>query len=113
MLWLAQYRRAGRRLQPNTGMMEAAFRRPASAPVLWNGTLFVLAQDRADLMALDASTGDELKLPSGTEMHGELEWKAVLHLLGPVNDDLVMTGSTFTFELRLRDEKGSAIAPIS
>ncbi len=106
VLWLAQYRRAGRRLQPNTGMMEAAFRRPANAPLLWNGTLFVLAQDRADLMAFDASTGDELKLPPSGEMHGELEWKSILHLLGTVNDDLVMTGSTFTFELRLRDENG-------
>jgi len=106
VLWLSQYRRAGRRLQPNTNMMEAAFRRPASPPLMWNGTLFVLAQDRADLMAFDASTGEEIKLPPSGEIHGELDWKSILHLLGPVNDDLVMTGSSFTFELRLRDEKG-------
>lgn len=104
--WLAQYRRAGRRPQPNTGMMEAAFRRPANPPILWNGTLFVLAQDRADLLAFDAATGDEVKLPPAGEMHGELDWKSILHLLGPVNDELVVTGSNKSFELRLRDENG-------
>ncbi|MBV8880095.1 MAG: PQQ-binding-like beta-propeller repeat protein, partial [Planctomycetaceae bacterium] len=30
LLWLTQYKRAGRRYQPNTGTTEAAFRRPAS-----------------------------------------------------------------------------------
>src|SRR6185295_7300203 len=104
VMWMSQYRRSGRRPTPNTGMMETAFRRPASAPLLWNGTLFVLAQDRADLMAFDASTGDEIKLPAAGELHPELEWKSILHLLGPINDDLVMTGSIKTFELRLRDE---------
>jgi tetratricopeptide (TPR) repeat protein len=104
--WLAQYRRAGRRIQPNTGMPETAFRRPANPPVLWNGTLYVLAQDRADLMAFDAATGDEVKLPPSTEMHGELDWKSVLHLLGPVNDALICTGSMKTFEVTLRDETG-------
>ena len=77
--------------------------RPANAPILWNGTLFVLAQDRADLLAFDAATGDEVKLPPAGEMHGELDWKSILHLLGPVNDELVVTGSNKSFELRLRD----------
>jgi outer membrane protein assembly factor BamB/tetratricopeptide (TPR) repeat protein len=104
--WLARYRRAGRRMQPNTGIMEAAFKRPANPPVLWNGMLFVLAQDRAELMAYDASSGEEIKLPAGSEMHGDLEWKSMLHLLGPVNDELVIAGASKSFELRLRDEKG-------
>jgi len=104
--WLARYRRAGRRMQPNTGIMEAAFKRPANPPILWNGTLFVLAQDRAELMAFDASSGEEIKLPAGGDMHADLEWKSMLHLLGPVNDELVIAGAAKSFELRLRDDKG-------
>jgi len=104
--WLSRYRRAGRRMQPNTGMMEAAFKRPANPPVLWNGQLFILAQDRAEMMAFDAGTGEELKLPAAAEMHVDLEWKSMLHLLGPVNDELVIAGASKSFELRLRDEKG-------
>ena len=106
LLWLAQYKRAGRRYQPNTGTTEAAFRRPANPPILWNGTLFVLAQDRADLLAFEASTGDEIKLPPAVDMHGDLDWKSILHLLGPVNDELVITGSNKSFQLKLRDETG-------
>jgi outer membrane protein assembly factor BamB len=106
LLWLTQYKRAGRRYQPNTASTEAAFRRPANPPILWNGTLFVLAQDRADLMAFDAATGDEIKLPPAGEMHSELDWKSILHLLGPVNDELVVTGSNKSFQLKLRDENG-------
>src|SRR6185436_7768986 len=104
--WLTRYRRAGRRMQPNTGMMEASFKRPANPPILWNGMLFVLAQDRAELMAFDTSTGEEIKLKPGTEMHPDLEWKSMLHLLGPVNDELVIAGASKSFELRLRDETG-------
>jgi outer membrane protein assembly factor BamB len=104
--WLSRYRRAGRRMQPNTGIMEAAFKRPANAPILWNGMIFVLAQDRAELMAFDMSSGEEVKLPAGAEMHSDLEWKSMLHLLGPVNDELVLAGASKSFELRLRDDKG-------
>ncbi|HLY08536.1 MAG TPA: PQQ-binding-like beta-propeller repeat protein [Planctomycetota bacterium] len=106
LLWLSQYKRAGRRYQPNTGTTEAAFRRPANPPILWNGTLFVLAQDRADLLAFNAATGDEIKLPPSSEMHGELDWKSILHLLGPVNDELVVTGANKSFQVKLRDENG-------
>jgi len=106
LLWLSQYKRAGRRYQPNTGMTEAAFRRPANAPILWNGTLFVLAQDSADLLAFEAATGDEVKIPPAGDIHGELDWKSILHLLGPVNDELVVTGSNKSFQLKLRDENG-------
>ncbi|MBI3857422.1 MAG: PQQ-binding-like beta-propeller repeat protein [Planctomycetes bacterium] len=105
--WLTRYRRAGRRMQPNTGMMEAAFKRPANVPLLWNGMLFVLAQDRAELMAFDTTTGEEAKLPPAAEMHVDLEWKSMLHLLGPVNDELVIAGASKSFELRLRDDKGA------
>jgi len=104
--WLTRYRRAGRRMQPNTGMMEASFKRPANPPILWNGMLFVLAQDRAELMAFDTSTGEEIKLKAGTEMHQDLEWKSMLHLLGPIHDELVIAGASKSFELRLRDETG-------
>lgn len=104
VLWLVQYRRAAR--HPQSNGVEPPFIRPASPPVLWNGTLFVLAQDRADLMAFDAASGDEIKLPRDIEIHSELAWKSVLRLLGPVNDDLLITGSGKTFELRLRDENG-------
>jgi outer membrane protein assembly factor BamB/tetratricopeptide (TPR) repeat protein len=106
VLWLSQYKRAGRRYQPNTGTTEAAFRRPANPPILWNGTLFVLAQDRADLLAFEASSGDEIKLPAAADMHGDLDWKSILHLLGPVNDELVITGANKSFQLKLRDETG-------
>jgi outer membrane protein assembly factor BamB/tetratricopeptide (TPR) repeat protein len=106
VLWLTRYRRAGRRVQPNTGMMETAFKRPANWPVLWNGSLFVLAQDRAELMAFDSTTGEEQKLPAASEINTDLEWKSMLHLLGLVNDTLVLSGATRSFELRLRDEKG-------
>jgi outer membrane protein assembly factor BamB/tetratricopeptide (TPR) repeat protein len=105
--WLTRYKRSGRRLQPNTGTMDAGFQRPANPPVFWNGTLFVLAQDRAELMAFESSTGEELKLPAGIEMHADLNWRMMLHLLGPVNDDLVIAGSDKSFELHLRDEKGA------
>lgn len=104
--WLTRYRRAGRRTQPNTGMMEAAFKRPANAPVFWGGTMFVLAQDRAEMMAFDSMTGEEIKLPSASEMNGALDWKSALHLLGPIRDELVITGASQSFMLRLRDEKG-------
>jgi undecaprenyl-diphosphatase len=68
--------------------------------------LFALAQDRAELMAFDTSTGEEIKLKPGAEMHPDLEWKSMLHLLGPVNDELVIAGASKSFELRLRDETG-------
>src|SRR5262249_13154743 len=67
---------------------------------------FVLAQDRAELMAFDASSGEEIKLPAGGDMSPELEWKSMLHLLGCVNDELVIAGASKSFQLRLRDEKG-------
>jgi len=106
VLWLSQYKRAGRRYQPNTGTTEAAFRRPANAPILWNGILFALPQDRSDLLAFDTATGDEVRLPPAAEMHEQLDWKAALHLLGPVNDELVVTESNKTFQIKLRDENG-------
>ncbi|HZE98341.1 MAG TPA: PQQ-binding-like beta-propeller repeat protein, partial [Planctomycetota bacterium] len=106
LLWLSQYRRTGRRFQPNTGQMEVGFRRGANPPVLWNGLLFVLAQDRPELMAFDAATGDELKVPPGNEIHADLNWREILHLLGTVNDELVVTGTRWSFEIKLRDENG-------
>src|SRR6185295_13251684 len=74
-------------VQPNTGFMEASFKRPANPPVLWNGMLFVLAQDRPELMAFDAASGEEVKLPPAGDMHAELEWKYMLYLLGPLKDE--------------------------
>jgi tetratricopeptide (TPR) repeat protein/outer membrane protein assembly factor BamB len=91
ILWLSRYKRAGIRMQ--AGGPEPGFARPANWPVVHHGTLFVLPQDRAELLGYDKMTGKVLELPAPKTREGDLDWRNMTHLAGVVDDWLVLGGA--------------------
>ncbi len=101
--WLSRYPRTGLRVQ-NTGVMDYSFVREANWPVAWKGKLYLLPQDRADLLSFEASTGRPLALPALRVLREErpVEMRELHQLLGVVNDWLVI-GGQLTHVVRLKD----------
>jgi outer membrane protein assembly factor BamB/tetratricopeptide (TPR) repeat protein len=93
ILWLSKYDRAGLRPQ-QSGMIEPALIRPANRPVLWKGHVFALPQDKNDLLAFDKISGKPLDLAPPRTREGDLDWKNMTHLLGVVDDWMVVGGTT-------------------
>lgn len=101
--WLARYPRTGMKVQ-NSGVMDYSFVRAANWPVLWKGRMFLLPQDRADLLALETATGRSLPLPALRVLREDrpVELRELHQLLGVVNDWLVLGGQQ-THVVRLKD----------
>ncbi len=99
--WLSRYRRVGRK-QSNMGNLEPSFFRAPGAPIVWNGTLYVLPQDCVELLAFEASSGRRVELPAPKAAQGDFDWRGANYLLGPVEDSLVVAGSPTSYVLRLR-----------
>ena len=107
ILWLTRYRRAGVR-NPNMGQ-EIGFLRPARWPIVWKGQVLVLPQDRSDLAAFDKISGKELQLPAPKTREGELDWKNMTHLVGIV-DEWMVIGGAVSHVVRLRDYQAYSLA---
>ncbi|HEX7896567.1 MAG TPA: PQQ-binding-like beta-propeller repeat protein [Planctomycetota bacterium] len=103
ILWLSRYPRTGMRVQ-NTGVMDYTFIRAANWPVLWKGKIYLLPQDRADLLAFETSAGRPVSLPPLRVLREErpVEVRELHQLLGVLNDWLVI-GGQLTHVIRLRD----------
>jgi outer membrane protein assembly factor BamB/tetratricopeptide (TPR) repeat protein len=101
--WLSRYPRSGLRTQ-NTGMADGTFIRGANWPVAWKGRLYLLPQDRPDLLSFEASTGRPAALPPLRVLREErpVEMRELHQLLGVVNDWLVI-GGMLTHVIRLKD----------
>jgi tetratricopeptide (TPR) repeat protein/outer membrane protein assembly factor BamB len=101
VLWITKYSRTGLRVQTNG--VEPFFIRPANWPWVWKDRLFVLSQDRAELLAFDRSSGQPITLPVPKRREGEeLDWRNMTHLVGVVNDWMVIGGAQ-SHVLRLAD----------
>jgi outer membrane protein assembly factor BamB len=107
--WLARYRRTGRRTMHGMGQ-EYGFHRGPVAPIVRDGRVLVLPQDRAELLAFDAAGGRPVELPAVQCSGDEFEWKNVGSLLGPVDDSLVLAGSP-SFLLRLKNFSAYRLYP--
>ena len=108
ILWLTKYKRSSRG-NPNTGV-EIGFLRPANWPIVWKGQVLVLPQDREKLAAFDKMTGKEIELPEPKTRDTQTEfWKNMTHLVGIVDDWLVI-GGTYSHVLRLRDFQAYSLA---
>lgn len=101
--WLTRYPRSGLRTQ-NTGMADGTFIRAANWPVAWKGRLYLLPQDRPDLLSFEASNGRAAALPPLRVLREErpVEMRELHQLLGVVNDWLVI-GGMLTHVIRLKD----------
>jgi len=102
VLWLTKYGRASARHQPNMGTIEPALIRPANWPVIWKGHVFVLPQDKNELQAFDKISGKPLELPAPRTREGDLDWKNMTHLLGIV-DDWMVVGGTMSHVIKLKE----------
>jgi outer membrane protein assembly factor BamB len=98
--WLARYRRSGRRALHGMGQ-EFGFHRGPVAPIVRDGRVMVLPQDRVELLAFDAAGGRPVELPAVQCSGDDFEWKNVGSLLGPTDDSLVLAGSP-SYLLRLK-----------
>jgi outer membrane protein assembly factor BamB/tetratricopeptide (TPR) repeat protein len=99
--WLSRYRRTGRRVM-NMGVQEPVFHRDPVPPIVWNGRLYVLPQDRPELLIYEAATGRPVELPRLRTMAGEFDWRGANYLLGPVQESLLVAGSPSSCVIRLR-----------
>jgi tetratricopeptide (TPR) repeat protein/outer membrane protein assembly factor BamB len=107
VLWLTKYRRSAAR-GANAGA-EMGFLRPANWPIVWKGQVFALPQDRSDLAAFDKISGKEIQIPNPKTREGELDWKNMTHLVGIV-DDWMVVGGTVSHVVRLRDFQAYSLA---
>ncbi len=107
ILWLTKYKRPAPRQQG--GAFEPYLIRPANWPVVHRGQVFVLPQDKAEMMAFDRISGKPVDLPTPKTREGELDWKNMTHLLGVV-DDWMVVGGAVSHVLRLRDFQAYTLA---
>lgn len=107
ILWLTKYRRSVNRAQQN--FYEPNLIRPANWPILWKGQVFVLPQDKEEILAFDKMSGRQVELPPAKTREGDLQWKNFSHLIGLVNDWMVLGGAT-SHVLRLRDFQAYSLA---
>jgi outer membrane protein assembly factor BamB/tetratricopeptide (TPR) repeat protein len=89
-LWLTRYRRARMR---DGGQGDPSFLRPANWPVPWQGDVYVLPQDRPELLAFESATGLARPLPPLRVTDQDVDTRSLTHLLGVANGMLVITGS--------------------
>ncbi len=107
ILWLSKYKRSVSRGQNDGG--QAYVLRPANWPVVWRGHVFVLAQDRIEMLAFDKLSGRPVEYPSIKTREGELDWKLMTHLVGAV-DDWMVVGGTMSHVIRLKDYQAYSLA---
>ena len=107
IIWLTKYKRSTRN-NPNSGV-EIGFLRPANWPLIWKGQVLALPQDREKLAAFDKMTGKEIELPEPKTREGPLDWKNMTHLVGIV-DDWMVIGGAVSHVVRLRDFQAYSLA---
>lgn len=96
VLWLSRYARVSyprdfRRANENL------FSRPPSRPMLWNGNVLVLPQDREDLLVFDRLTGWPVETAPLAGSDKAVPWRTISYLVGLVEDHLVAGGVTSYF----------------
>ncbi len=106
--WLTGYRRSVVRAQH--GMMQPTFIRPANWPVLWKGRVLILPQDADSLLAFDLLGGQPIVLPEEVKSREDFQWKLMSHLLGVVDDWLVVGGGRNSHVVRLQDFQAYPLA---
>jgi outer membrane protein assembly factor BamB/tetratricopeptide (TPR) repeat protein len=96
VLWLSRYARVS---YPRDfrGMNESIFSRAPSRPLVWNGTVIVLPQDREDLLVFDRLTGRPAETFSLIGSDKVVPWRTITYLVGLVEDQLVVGGTTSYF----------------
>ncbi len=106
-VWLSRYRRDVK--IPTWNVQTPNTLRPANAPLLYGGRVWILPQDSKVLLAFDRKTGESVLLPRVGLKGGVLPWAEIKRLLGVIDGWMVLGGAS-SYVLRLRDYYSGSLA---